>query len=230
MFLFQEGTANYLKGLMLILCYLIVAASFFVHVDPTTSKSLENSSLKKKIKKCYGSKKPFNKYFPMELKALTFFFFPDVLLCYGTIALWVEFKSRVNVAGGDWTWSEVASSLLLASDPDIYASWSAEQYNFLVTCTAWQRKLPAITFTTPKCNCFNTAKFKLLMPMAAKVAGVYVVIISPDSSPIAIDRLPWKTSLDLCSCMLYFKFLFKNVLYDRLYISLVECEWWLFAR
>jgi len=40
--LFQEGTANYLKGLMLILCYLIVAASFFVHVDPTNSKSLEN--------------------------------------------------------------------------------------------------------------------------------------------------------------------------------------------
>ncbi|KAK6915176.1 Sodium/calcium exchanger membrane region [Dillenia turbinata] len=32
----QEGTSNYFKGLMLILCYLIVAASFFVHVDPTT--------------------------------------------------------------------------------------------------------------------------------------------------------------------------------------------------
>lgn len=30
----QEGTANYFKGLMLILCYLIVAASFYVHVDP----------------------------------------------------------------------------------------------------------------------------------------------------------------------------------------------------
>lgn len=30
----QEGTSNYFKGLMLILCYLIVAASFFVHVDP----------------------------------------------------------------------------------------------------------------------------------------------------------------------------------------------------
>lgn len=29
----QEGTANYFKGLMLILCYLIVGASFFVHVD-----------------------------------------------------------------------------------------------------------------------------------------------------------------------------------------------------
>ncbi|KAL6651535.1 hypothetical protein ACP70R_010460 [Stipagrostis hirtigluma subsp. patula] len=33
-FMLQDGTANYLKGLMLILCYLIVAASFFVHVDP----------------------------------------------------------------------------------------------------------------------------------------------------------------------------------------------------
>ncbi|KAJ4796601.1 vacuolar cation/proton exchanger [Rhynchospora pubera] len=35
-FMLQEGTANYFKGLMLILCYLIVAASFFVHVDPTS--------------------------------------------------------------------------------------------------------------------------------------------------------------------------------------------------
>lgn len=30
----QDGTSNYFKGLMLILCYLIVAASFYVHVDP----------------------------------------------------------------------------------------------------------------------------------------------------------------------------------------------------
>ncbi|MQL91557.1 hypothetical protein Taro_024178 [Colocasia esculenta] len=30
----NEGTSNYFKGLMLILCYLIVAASFYVHVDP----------------------------------------------------------------------------------------------------------------------------------------------------------------------------------------------------
>ncbi|XP_011620859.1 vacuolar cation/proton exchanger 3 isoform X2 [Amborella trichopoda] len=36
-FMLQEGTANYFKGLMLILCYLIVAASFFVHVDPTSN-------------------------------------------------------------------------------------------------------------------------------------------------------------------------------------------------
>ncbi|KAJ3673680.1 hypothetical protein LUZ60_005672 [Juncus effusus] len=36
-FMLQEGTANYFKGLMLILCYLIVSASFFVHVDPATS-------------------------------------------------------------------------------------------------------------------------------------------------------------------------------------------------
>ncbi|XP_047159700.1 vacuolar cation/proton exchanger 5-like isoform X2 [Vigna umbellata] len=32
-FMLQEGTANYFKGLMLILCYLIVAASFYVHID-----------------------------------------------------------------------------------------------------------------------------------------------------------------------------------------------------
>ncbi|CAM8948673.1 unnamed protein product [Rhodiola kirilowii] len=34
-FMLQEGTSNYFKGLMLILCYVIVAASFFVHVDPS---------------------------------------------------------------------------------------------------------------------------------------------------------------------------------------------------
>ncbi|XP_044473436.1 vacuolar cation/proton exchanger 5-like isoform X2 [Mangifera indica] len=34
-FFLQEGTSNYFKGLMLILCYLIVAASFFVHEDPS---------------------------------------------------------------------------------------------------------------------------------------------------------------------------------------------------
>ncbi|KAL9681949.1 hypothetical protein QQ045_013741 [Rhodiola kirilowii] len=38
-FMLQEGTSNYFKGLMLILCYIIVAASFFVHVDP---KSIED--------------------------------------------------------------------------------------------------------------------------------------------------------------------------------------------
>ncbi|XP_057797055.1 vacuolar cation/proton exchanger 2-like [Salvia miltiorrhiza] len=32
-FMLQEGQSNYFKGLMLILCYVIVAASFFVHVD-----------------------------------------------------------------------------------------------------------------------------------------------------------------------------------------------------
>ncbi|XP_002986504.2 vacuolar cation/proton exchanger 3 [Selaginella moellendorffii] len=32
-FMLQEGTSNYFKGLMLLFCYLIVAASFFVHVD-----------------------------------------------------------------------------------------------------------------------------------------------------------------------------------------------------
>ncbi|XP_022140503.1 vacuolar cation/proton exchanger 3-like [Momordica charantia] len=35
-FMLQDGTSNYLKGLMLILCYLIVAASFFVHIDPAS--------------------------------------------------------------------------------------------------------------------------------------------------------------------------------------------------
>lgn len=30
---FQDGTSNCLKGLMLFLCYLIVAASFYVHSD-----------------------------------------------------------------------------------------------------------------------------------------------------------------------------------------------------
>ncbi|VFQ64384.1 unnamed protein product [Cuscuta campestris] len=33
-FMLQEGTSNYFKGLMLLLCYLIVAASFYVHMDP----------------------------------------------------------------------------------------------------------------------------------------------------------------------------------------------------
>ncbi|KAM7265219.1 hypothetical protein ACFE04_002902 [Oxalis oulophora] len=32
-FMVQDGTSNYFKGLMLILCYLIVSASFFVHTD-----------------------------------------------------------------------------------------------------------------------------------------------------------------------------------------------------
>uniref|UniRef100_A0A6P4A516 Vacuolar cation/proton exchanger n=1 Tax=Ziziphus jujuba TaxID=326968 RepID=A0A6P4A516_ZIZJJ len=35
-FMVQEGTSNYFKGLMLIFCYIIVAASYFVHVDPTS--------------------------------------------------------------------------------------------------------------------------------------------------------------------------------------------------
>lgn len=36
----QEGTSNYFKGLMLILCYVIVAASFFVHEDPPSEGQL----------------------------------------------------------------------------------------------------------------------------------------------------------------------------------------------
>ncbi|CAN0922880.1 Vacuolar cation/proton exchanger 5 [Linum grandiflorum] len=35
-FFLQEGTSNYFTGLMLIMCYVIVAASFFVHEDPST--------------------------------------------------------------------------------------------------------------------------------------------------------------------------------------------------
>lgn len=42
-FCLQEGTSNYFKGLMLIFCYLIVAASFFVHVDPSTMGEFKKS-------------------------------------------------------------------------------------------------------------------------------------------------------------------------------------------
>ncbi|KAB1995280.1 hypothetical protein ERO13_D13G132700v2 [Gossypium hirsutum] len=42
-FFLQEGTSNYFKGLMLILAYLIVAASFFAHEDPTSAN--ENKQL-----------------------------------------------------------------------------------------------------------------------------------------------------------------------------------------
>lgn len=35
-FMLQEGTSNYFKGLMLLFCYLIVAASFYVHIDPVS--------------------------------------------------------------------------------------------------------------------------------------------------------------------------------------------------
>lgn len=45
----QEGTSNYFKGLMLILCYLIVAASFFVHVDPTNGQSHIFSQMRERI-------------------------------------------------------------------------------------------------------------------------------------------------------------------------------------
>ncbi|KAA8526658.1 hypothetical protein F0562_008139 [Nyssa sinensis] len=42
-FMLQEGTSNYFKGLMLLFCYMIVAASFFVHVDP---KSIQDKPVK----------------------------------------------------------------------------------------------------------------------------------------------------------------------------------------
>ncbi|CAH9107510.1 unnamed protein product [Cuscuta europaea] len=41
-FMLQEGTSNYFKGLMLLLCYLIVAASFYVHMDP---KSIQDKPI-----------------------------------------------------------------------------------------------------------------------------------------------------------------------------------------
>ena len=44
----QEGTSNYFKGLMLIICYLIVAASFFVHIDPTSIGELLSTREKTK--------------------------------------------------------------------------------------------------------------------------------------------------------------------------------------
>ncbi|XP_073300705.1 vacuolar cation/proton exchanger 3-like [Primulina huaijiensis] len=38
-FMLQDGQSNYFKGLMLVLCYLIVGASFFVHIDPSNGGS-----------------------------------------------------------------------------------------------------------------------------------------------------------------------------------------------
>ncbi|KAI0518939.1 hypothetical protein KFK09_006376 [Dendrobium nobile] len=38
-FMLQDGTSNYFKGVMLILSYIIVAASFYVHVDPTSEEN-----------------------------------------------------------------------------------------------------------------------------------------------------------------------------------------------
>ncbi|XP_061365858.1 vacuolar cation/proton exchanger 5-like [Gastrolobium bilobum] len=39
-FMLHNGTSNYFKGIMLILCYLIVSASFFVHTDPISVGSV----------------------------------------------------------------------------------------------------------------------------------------------------------------------------------------------
>lgn len=38
-FMLQEGKANYFKGLMLVFCYLIVGASFFVHADSSNQET-----------------------------------------------------------------------------------------------------------------------------------------------------------------------------------------------
>ncbi|KAL4581464.1 hypothetical protein LXL04_017679 [Taraxacum kok-saghyz] len=35
-FMLQEGTSNYLKGVMLLFCYMIVGASFYLHIDPVS--------------------------------------------------------------------------------------------------------------------------------------------------------------------------------------------------
>ncbi|CAN1857046.1 Vacuolar cation/proton exchanger 2 [Linum perenne] len=40
-FFLQEGTSNYFKGLMLILCYVIIAASFYVHEDPSAEEGFK---------------------------------------------------------------------------------------------------------------------------------------------------------------------------------------------
>ncbi|CAA7026642.1 unnamed protein product [Microthlaspi erraticum] len=39
-----EGTSSYFRGLMLILCYLVLAASFFVHEDPHEAARFEPNS------------------------------------------------------------------------------------------------------------------------------------------------------------------------------------------
>ncbi|KAK8997191.1 hypothetical protein V6N11_020675 [Hibiscus sabdariffa] len=44
-FIIHEGTSNYLKGVMLHFCYLLVAASYFVHEDP--SSWMEQMTMKK---------------------------------------------------------------------------------------------------------------------------------------------------------------------------------------
>ncbi|XP_078429935.1 vacuolar cation/proton exchanger 3-like [Wolffia australiana] len=44
--LLQEGNSNYCKGMLLVLCYMIVAASFFVHVDALPhSESVASSGI-----------------------------------------------------------------------------------------------------------------------------------------------------------------------------------------
>jgi hypothetical protein len=63
----QDGAANYLKGLMLILCYLIVAASFFFHVDP------QSSELAFLSRSCF--------FFLVPRCKLVYFFGSSILLC-----------------------------------------------------------------------------------------------------------------------------------------------------
>ena len=68
----QEGTSNYFKGLMLLLCYLIISASFFVHIDPEAIRELlptfpmrwSNDNVKKSL----------NSYFELWLFIFPLFF------------------------------------------------------------------------------------------------------------------------------------------------------------
>nr|POF19436.1 vacuolar cation/proton exchanger 5 [Quercus suber] len=48
-FMLQEGTSNYFKGLMLILCYLIFAASFFVHEDSSQGDDNQPKTYSKEL-------------------------------------------------------------------------------------------------------------------------------------------------------------------------------------
>ncbi|KAL6010458.1 Vacuolar cation/proton exchanger 2 [Asimina triloba] len=72
-FMLQEGTANYFKGLMLILCYLIVAASFYVHVvDPPSRKSSQASMVMIKAQQIrVGAAKRYLRLCMMRLQDVT---------------------------------------------------------------------------------------------------------------------------------------------------------------
>lgn len=66
-YLLQEGTSNYFKGLMLILGYLIVAASFYVHVDLSNGELLKKNNYKKK-KRTLHTESNMQYIFPIKIK------------------------------------------------------------------------------------------------------------------------------------------------------------------